>query len=1054
MEVENKWYLIHDKLTILDKPIVQDNKFDHSYSNKNTIKFGINEIIIMDMIATTKAEQDNREKAFKIYEEHKIMPSIKKLDKIYNIMIYKQNKNIFTLVSIDHIQLKNIIEKQQDIPDIEFLKAVCRNHLLYNKANIYGSIFNTEKMLDKNNTDDLVKTIINKVGDIVDPMISAPDFMSDKIKLYKYQKQTIKWMIDREKHASINYNVEEEVPIGEVCYNALSHKFTKNDKNKIKFYGGILIDEVGLGKTIQNITASLLNSCTKTKYIFQESNKLHSKATLILCPSQLCGQWKREIETKINKKLKIVTLLTKVHFDKYTYKDILDADFVIVSYSFLDNRVFLDQWTINLSKPKSYYRSEDFNHKYVKKIIELMCDNLVNNEDVLEATNPFLFLINFHRIVVDEIHEVFTLMKYLYIKNILPLFTADNRWGLTGTPFDKNNVCLMNYIDYVTNYEFDIDNKMLVSNTVKNYLINNMFRRNTKKSVTTEYELLPIKESVVWLKFTHTERMMYNAYLANPNNSKESVFLRKLCCHPKLADEIKDLLSNCNTLEDVEKKMVGHYRSLMDESYNKLMYIKFRVKITERRMKLFMVLRQAKLLKKIGYDPILDKSTTNFELDEEDKIFIDKYGWNPIPSLETKREDKKDKKKNDEDDLLDMDDINDDLLLLDLDRKEDDDEDSNKKKITITNDNQDSIIKIIGKSWDIKSVKTYQNLGELLNNYNSQKQLQVKDYEGKKTTFDFYNNVIERIKNKYKKSEEKGEDEEQEEDEEDENKCGICFGEIPDDDIGVTKCGHVYCFQCIKTITEKQNKCPYCNKPLKNGELFAISYEKKKNNSCNLDKQKLINEVGTKLSNMIFYLKQTSDHVIIFSQWDDLLRKVGEVLHEYGIKNIFCKGNVYQMDKAIRTFNGDDSFRVIMLSSESAASGTNLTKASKVILLDPICGSYEFRKNMEGQAIGRAHRMGQTKQVEVVRFIIKDTIEEEIYNVNKKEDSKHNTSKIVFESNDEDITLSSDKMDELNESKMQSEKTKTKKTITVKKRTNNRLRKNIIDEDSDLSESD
>ena len=53
--------------------------------------------------------------------------------------------------------------------------------------------------------------------------------------------------------------------------------------------------------------------------------------------------------------------------------------------------------------------------------------------------------------------------------------------------------------------------------------------------------------------------------------------------------------------------------------------------------------------------------------------------------------------------------------------------------------------------------------------------------------------------------------------------------------------------------------------------------------------------------------------------------------------------------------------------------------ATKVILLDPVSGSYEFRKNTEGQAIGRAHRTGQTKQVSVVRFIIKDTIEEEIY---------------------------------------------------------------------------
>ena len=58
-----------------------------------------------------------------------------------------------------------------------------------------------------------------------------------------------------------------------------------------------------------------------------------------------------------------------------------------------------------------------------------------------------------------------------------------------------------------------------------------------------------------------------------------------------------------------------------------------------------------------------------------------------------------------------------------------------------------------------------------------------------------------------------------------------------------------------------------------------------------------------------------------------------------------------------------------MLSSESAASGTNLTAASTVILLDPVYGTYEYRRNTEWQAIGRAYRMGQTKKVTVVRFL-------------------------------------------------------------------------------------
>jgi SNF2 family DNA or RNA helicase len=198
------------------------------------------------------------------------------------------------------------------------------------------------------------------------------------------------------------------------------------------------------------------------------------------------------------------------------------------------------------------------------------------------------------------------------------------------------------------------------------------------------------------------------------------------------------------------------------------------------------------------------------------------------------------------------------------------------------------------------------------------------------------------------------------------------------------------------------------------------------------DKQSLIDKVGTKLGNLIFFLKNTNKHVIIFSQWDDLLKKVGEVLNDYGIKNVFCKGNVWQRGKALKEFNSDKDIKVIMLSSESAAAGANLTKAELVILLDPVHGTYEYRINTERQAIGRAHRMGQTKQVEVVRFMVRNTVEEEIYKLNKEEDKKANVNIKIFEFDDENINLDKGKIDEIIEASKESDK---KKSVQTPKKT-------------------
>lgn len=78
-------------------------------------------------------------------------------------------------------------------------------------------------------------------------------------------------------------------------------------------------------------------------------------------------------------------------------------------------------------------------------------------------------------------------------------------------------------------------------------------------------------------------------------------------------------------------------------------------------------------------------------------------------------------------------------------------------------------------------------------------------------------------------------------------------------------------------------------------------------------------------------------------------------------------------------FSFDDNYNLLLLSTLNAGSGCDLSMAKRVILLDTIDGSGEFITGIERQAIARCHRIGQTSPVEVIRYIAKDTIEEEIY---------------------------------------------------------------------------
>ena len=71
--------------------------------------------------------------------------------------------------------------------------------------------------------------------------------------------------------------------------------------------------------------------------------------------------------------------------------------------------------------------------------------------------------------------------------------------------------------------------------------------------------------------------------------------------------------------------------------------------------------------------------------------------------------------------------------------------------------------------------------------------------------------------------------------------------------------------------------------------------------------------------------------------------------------------------------------RVIMLSLEHAASGTNLIEATHIVLMDPVAGTPAEVVSVEQQAIGRAHRMGQNKQVCAVCLLLGRIKSNQIY---------------------------------------------------------------------------
>lgn len=1042
MNSEGKTYLFCDKSV----------NNDHKYNDPKHNSIKINELFISDY---TMIEGKDVIQKFNFMMNETIIPL--DLDfKFYNLYMfdYKNATDdhiVITLLSVDNENLQNNINS---IPNKEFLLKVCSYHCSYmNNMNLEVS---------PKKINDLVKNACAEANaDVTDEIIENPTFT--KLNLYNYQKRTINWLLKTElENRKLNYSFNAEIFFGDIVYDTCLKTFVfQKDRKKLMFNGGLLADEVGLGKTFQMIVLCLLNQVSQYNYFPDDTPLLQSKATLIFCPNQICNQWIRECEKTIipEYKIKVIPMLGKIHHDKYTYMDLLDADFIIVSNNFLGNDCYYDEWIKPLAGTKkglTYVNSTAYNQDAVKKLIVGVAEDIRKNPVKLFNTKPLINAIRFQRFGVDEFHEIETVDKYKHISKLVKLVESKYKWCITGTPFDKSDACLNSMVDFTTNYTVSSQlNKIINIETVRNYLLKSFFRKNTKKSVKDENSLEPLVEEIIKLKFSPTERAIYNAYIVNSNIDKYSVALRQLCNDPRIVDELKQELSSCKSPEDIQKTMVSHNKNETDKAQKKIRYINYKIKKVERRIKIAEYRRQRKFLRQEGYrieivypEKISDPEFDGKKLEIQDNII--------------------------DDNIDDIDDVSD---------NENSDDDNNtkedmKKPLMIVNEeNQHQIKGLISKQLSKNIPQTLISSYEGLDKWKEKLAKAKTEYEGKRSTSEFFTNMMNKINqiiNKYKQKKIKMENNEEvndDDDDDDDNAemCSICLNNITGEDVGVTKCGHMYCYQCIKEIVKSNPKCPLCMKPVKPTEIYMISFELneiKKDNSKEIkDKIALIAKVGTKLANLIFYIKNSKEKCIIFSQWDDLLKKVGDVLDTYSVKNVFCRGNVWTRDKAIREFSFNENIKVIMLSSASAASGTNLTAASKVILLDPVYGTYEFRKNTEWQAIGRAYRTGQTKQVSVVRFIIKDTVEEEIYNENIKEDAKFKQDIQQTVITDDTINLSKEEIEKISKIadeklKIKEEKAKTKKVLvkkvikTTKNKNNDIVNVQKSDSESSESESD
>lgn len=120
-------------------------------------------------------------------------------------------------------------------------------------------------------------------------------------------------------------------------------------------------------------------------------------------------------------------------------------------------------------------------------------------------------------------------------------------------------------------------------------------------------------------------------------------------------------------------------------------------------------------------------------------------------------------------------------------------------------------------------------------------------------------------------------------------------------------------------------------------------------------------------------LRQAGHKALVFSQWRSFLDLIAARLAEESLEFLQLDGRTQNRQELVERFQTDPSAGIFLISLKAGGVGLNLTEADHVFLLDPW-----WNPQVEQQAADRAHRIGQTKTVQVIRLIAKGTIEEQV----------------------------------------------------------------------------
>lgn len=190
------------------------------------------------------------------------------------------------------------------------------------------------------------------------------------------------------------------------------------------------------------------------------------------------------------------------------------------------------------------------------------------------------------------------------------------------------------------------------------------------------------------------------------------------------------------------------------------------------------------------------------------------------------------------------------------------------------------------------------------------------------------------------------------------------------------RCRHVVCLECIEEsmLDSEQSlpsNCPLCASLGFFGPSHQTSHRTELESYFRPDGHS--SKMERLMQDVVVDLARSKS--IIFSHWTRTLDLIETHLNRCAVvyRRIDGECPTKKRQKILEEFANDPTVRVLIMTTGTGAVGLNLATANRVFLVEP-----QWNPSVEKQAIARALRIGQEHSVQVTRYIVAKTVEQDM----------------------------------------------------------------------------